>query len=281
MRNAELQAIRFLGSSTRHSQFRIPKFSLSLLVQFALRLAFGLALAMALVPPRQVTSGYYRNHLYVLLGLNTLAAAMAWLRPDDFPHLLWLAMAGMAVSYVGAVCWLYELAGPGIMALVVVALLALGGAELSLQVAWNDLLPGEKALWFGDPPTAGLLLGATMAAMLLGHWYLNAPGMKLEPLRRLILLIAIAVALRAVVSGLGLTLVLLASGIPPTTTSLFLSLRWLAGIFAPAMLAWMTWQTLKIPNTQSATGILYVAVIVVYIGELASLMLSAELGLPM
>ena len=29
---------------------------------------------MTLVPPRQVTSGYYRNNLYVLLGLNALAA---------------------------------------------------------------------------------------------------------------------------------------------------------------------------------------------------------------
>ena len=32
---------------------------------------------MALVPPRQVTSGYYRNNLYVLLGLNVLATLVA------------------------------------------------------------------------------------------------------------------------------------------------------------------------------------------------------------
>jgi hypothetical protein len=42
----------------------------------------------------------------------------------------------------------------------------------------------------------------------------------------------------------------------------------------------MAWQTLKIPNTQSATGILYVGVIFVFLGELAALVLSGKLGHP-
>ena len=44
-------------------------------------------------------------------------------------------------------------------------------------------------------------------------------------------------------------------------------------------LLWMAWRTLEIPNTQSATGILYVAVIGVFIGELTGLLLSAESAL--
>ena len=55
----------------------------------------------------------------------------------------------------------------------------------------------------------------------------------------------------------------------------FVLLRWLSGIVIVAALAWLTWQTLKIPNTQSATGILYAAVILVFIGELTSQLLSA------
>ena len=46
-------------------------------------------------------------------------------------------------------------------------------------------------------------------------------------------------------------------------------------------LIWMAWQTLKIPNTQSATGILYVAVIGVFVGELTGLLLSAESAFPL
>jgi hypothetical protein len=38
----------------------------------------------------------------------------------------------------------------------------------------------------------------------------------------------------------------------------------------------MTWETLRIPNTQSATGILYVAVILSFLGELTSQFISSQ-----
>ena len=59
---------------------------------------------MALTSPRWVTSGFYRNHLYVALGLTTLAglaglsAALTW----------WPALVAAVASYLGAICWLYE-----------------------------------------------------------------------------------------------------------------------------------------------------------------------------
>ncbi|MFP6659315.1 MAG: hypothetical protein VB853_14115, partial [Pirellulales bacterium] len=123
-----------------------------------------------------------------------------------------------------------------------------------------------------DPILGGLVLGTTITAMFLGHWYLNTPSMQLEPLKRLILLMAIAVVLRATHSGAGFVMMSLHAAdqiqIP------FLILRWLSGIAAPLMLAWMTWKTLAIPNTQSATGILYVGVITTFTGELAAELLS-------
>jgi hypothetical protein len=48
------------------------------LTQFVLRLSFGLAFSMGLTSSRQVTSGYFRNHAYVLLGLNVLATLVAF-----------------------------------------------------------------------------------------------------------------------------------------------------------------------------------------------------------
>ena len=48
-----------------------------LLTQFLLRLTFGLAVGMAVTSPRLVSSGYFRNHLYVTLGLSTLAALVS------------------------------------------------------------------------------------------------------------------------------------------------------------------------------------------------------------
>ena len=40
----------------------------------------------------------------------------------------------------------------------------------------------SKILSFAAP----LALGVTLAAMLLGHWYLNTPTMELLPLRRVL-----------------------------------------------------------------------------------------------
>ena len=41
------------------------------------------------------------------------------------------------------------------------------------------------------PVTSGLVLGVTIAAMFLGHWYLNSPTMAMEPLNRLVLLMGV------------------------------------------------------------------------------------------
>jgi hypothetical protein len=112
--------------------------------------------------------------------------------------------------------------------------------------------------------------------MLLGHWYLNTPTMQLAPLRRLIVLLAAAAVLRGVQSAAGLSLELAEAGTPDNLRLSLIVLRWLAGLVGVFVLAVLTWQTLKIPNTQSATGILYVAVIVVFLGELTSQRLSVE-----
>ena len=116
----------------------------------------------------------------------------------------------------------------------------------------------------------------TIAAMFLGHWYLNTPTMALGPLVRLIALMAAAICLRAAVEGILLGLAVARDGWPTTEGLLFLALRWLSGIFGAIILAFMAWRTLKIPNTQSATGILYAAVICTFLGELASLLLIAQ-----
>jgi hypothetical protein len=247
-----------------------------LLTEFVYRLAFGLALSMALVSPRQVTSGYFRNHLYVLLGLEVLATLIAL--ADPVHYAIWPPAAGAVISYLGAVAWLYENATLGRAALVLVAVMNLCGSLLSVPSISSQpqevvLLEGLSAL------SGGLLLGSTIAAMFLGHWYLNTPTMEIAPLRRLLKLMAGALLLRAGVAAVGLLLVVRYAGWQSVNVPL-LSLRWIAGIVAVAGLVWMSWETLKIPNTQSATGILYVAVIVTFLGELVAHLLSQELPYP-
>jgi hypothetical protein len=249
----------------------------ALLVQFILRLTFGLAAAMALIPSRQVTRGYYRNNLYVLLGLNVLATLVSLAEPEQFS--LAPPLAGAILCYVGGVIWLYEKPIAGRWALGLITLVALAGAYLAPRP--GGATPTAHSLFDADVLTSGLVLGTTMAAMLLGHWYLNSPTMALSPLRRLMVIMAIAIVARAIVCGIGLALVLADSNWPSQQSLLFILLRWLAGIFGAAGLTLMAWKTLLIPNTQSATGILYVAVIATFIGELVSLLLSSSSAYPL
>ena len=248
---------------------------MSILIQFIYRLSFGLALGMALTNPRQVTSGYFRNHLYVLLGLNVLATMVAISAPNEF--LLAPPLGAAVLSYVGSLAWLFEKPRIGIGILAAIAALTLWGAwDATVWPASADKM--QMILVALAPPTSGLVLGFTMAAMFLGHWYLNSPTMVLEPLERLVVLMAGAICLRAVVEAVGLAVALSQSSWPSTEGWSFLALRWLSGLVGAFALTIMAWKTLKVPNTQAATGILYVAVIVTFLGELTSLLMAAQAG---
>jgi len=282
---------------------------MEILAQFLLRLSFGLALGMAITSPQKVSSGFFRNHLYVTLGLATLAALVTYSAARDA---FWFAAAAALASYVGSVCWLYEKKRAGVIALFIVAMMSLEGTlELRDNFATSDeafdryfpaipsdLPPAQladeysKAAWriWGLAPgflkaasnvSSGLLLGTTIAAMFLGHWYLNSPTMELAPLRRLLMAMGASVILQAILSAVGLACELNFASHVSAQWLLFVLLRWSFGLIGVAALGWMAWQTLKIPNTQSATGILYVAVIAVFVGELTAALLSAESAFPL
>ena len=78
-------------------------------------------------------------------------------------------------------------------------------------------------------------------------------------------MMAVAILMRALLSASSVMLTDVAFS---SDRLLFFMLRWLSGLIGALGLSWMTWQTLKIPNTQSATGILYVAVSSTILGEL-------------
>ena len=254
-----------------------------ILVEFLFRLTFGIAVSMAITPSRLVTSGFYRIHLWVLMGICTFAAPASYTVRESFPLWQWqlgLAVVAAIVGYVGAVIWMYEARWAGKTAIAIVAILALIGSLVPLAGPER----GITILGILDRTTGGLLLGSITTAMLLGHWYLNTPSMKLAPLRRLIVFMAVTIVGRMLLCGIGGSLEaqrLSLAGSLTTSWLIFLSLRWLAGLIGTLGLAWMTWQTLKIPNTQSATGILYAGVILAFIGELTAQLMAARGGYPL
>lgn len=249
---------------------------MAILFQFVMRLAFGLAVVMSITSSRQVAAGFFRIHLYVTLGLCSLAALVAY-------QAGWLLAGGIACiaaacSYAGSVCWLYERPSAGKKATVIVGAFSLAGALIATASLKGTLAesPSFVAYAMGclNAISSGLLLGLTTGSMFLGHWYLNNPTMKLAPLQRLLRLMVFAIIFRGLICALGLAMQLGPESAPLAAGAMFIVLRWLIGILAPLVLAWMVVKTLAIPNTQSATGILYVAVIATFTGELLSLLLS-------
>ena len=119
----------------------------------------------------------------------------------------------------------------------------------------------------------------TLTAMLLGHHYLTAPAMSIEPLKRFVRCMGFGLAARTGLAALGLWIWLRGGAGPSSTASpLFIAVRWGMGLAGPAVATYMTHETVRIRSTQSATGILYVVVIVSFLGELTSQLLVEKTG---
>jgi len=251
------------------------------LIQFLARITFGVAMSMSLTSSRLVTTGFFRVHLLVLLGVSTVTSLALYTHGQSLGYSQWaltMAIATVVVSYVGAVAWVYQNQRIGKLMIATVAALGLSTALVCTN--WEMTNPWQRGYVTFDLFNSSMVIGLTMTAMFLGHWYLNTPTMQLQPLRRLVLLMAIALVLRAIV-GSGALVVELQSHSHIMSWWLMLGFRWISGILGAGVLAVMTWQTLRIPNTQSATGILYAAVILTFLGELTSQLLSRDGQFPL
>jgi hypothetical protein len=162
---------------------------------------------------------------------------------------------------------------PGGRLLIVLTPLALAGGLAWLETGGVAGWPLASAL-LGDL-TSAALLGSALTAMLMGHSYLIAPTLSLRPLLRLLLALALALAARAAADGAALWFWTARHSFAKLGNDvlLWLPLRWGVGLVAPLVLVWMAWQSARIRSTQSATGILYVAVLFCFVGELTGLLL--------
>ena len=243
-----------------------------LLVDFLCRFGWGLSVALVLTPSALVPAGFFRVNILVVLGLATFAALLCG---QALPPYAWLLPAAAAVTaWMASIAWFAERTRAGIVLCVITAIL-LAAATAVVQVGADGTLTGG---WphVGVALLSGLVTGLTVHAMLLGHWYLNAPGMRVDVLRRMIDIALAAWAVQLVLAtATALPAGALAAGTTggPTTMAL-VSLRWLAGLAGLPVLLWLSRKTLEIPNTQSATGILYVACLAAILGELTAQLLS-------
>jgi hypothetical protein len=239
---------------------------------FALRLAAGMIAALFVLPREVVEPRFYRIHHIIALCLLGGAGVFAWSSAAD---LFWLPF-GLAVGATLYCCYAWTVAeGTGTrhtaMALAVLAMLAALQCLDTQTRAWDrHLLEGFQHL------SAALLLGSTMTAMLLGHWYLIAHNLSITPLLRLHYAMFVAFGLRLLCVLLVLIMALATTHLDKLSW-LWLSLRIGAGLAGAGILAYMAYAAAKIRSTQSATGILYVVVVFVLVGEITDQLLLSHL----
>ena len=137
-----------------------------------------------------------------------------------------------------------------------------------------------------------LAVGLVVLAMTLGHWYLVTPRLPREPLEELTLLLIAAVALQGLL--LVINIIIPAREVPAATAFLGSTtlganpafwLRIAIGLLFPAALGYMSYVSSRgYPANEnammSATGLLYIAVGAVLVGEVLARGLLFLTGVP-
>ena len=238
-----------------------------LLALFLIDLAAGLYLFLPLVGRRNAGVKFYR---LVLILSGALAAGVAVARP------LW--MDGAVVVALTVVVYLMLRYPRRLVFRIPAALLAAAYVVAAVH-AWR-LATRASLAWSIAGALASIgLLGSVNLAMTLGHWYLVVRGMAIDPLKRLTHATLAATIARLLV----VVIALIAGGMwreIAVRQGIFFWMRAGWGLAAPLMLYPMVWGTVKIRSTMAATGILYVDVVAVVIGEVLGGWLSATAHLP-
>jgi hypothetical protein len=135
---------------------------------------------------------------------------------------------------------------------------------------------------------SALLLGTVTVGMLIGHWYLIDTGQSLEPFVRVYKFFVVALVAQTlflILSPAGLYIFGTARSVMSLERlwmdhSTLLLTRLISGQAAPLILSWMIWRTLLIPHTMAATGLFYIALLGVFVGEILGKQILALTSLP-
>jgi len=243
---------------------------------FLLEAGAGTALLLLFFPARTLGRGFFALHGGLAFSFVTLAALA---RPSG----LRLPAAGLAAVLL-SLYTLAALADRATQALPVLAAGALAALVCLREVALAAPRPRGDAWTVGGALLGGLFLGAVLLTMNLGHWYLVSRALPFRLLARGAALFAVLAAARA-----GLLAAAVAAGgsreglaslLSLERDALFFLFRVLWGIVGPLALSYFIWRTADMRSNQAATGLLYVALLFVLIGELLSSYLTVATGFP-
>ena len=254
-------------------------------VMFLYQLSVGGLVGLAATPFTELERGFYKSTAGVLAAAALLAL---WGRLDLLPEspgigdILSLVLLGSFTVFL----ILYFISLWGERAFLrarffsTAILTGLAGVMVaSYGFSHSPVGPVEAVFLPVRFVVSSLLLGAVTVGMLIGHWYLIETGQSLEPFLRVFRFFVALLIVQTCLEALAAALLYLfgTAHTAATVRSLFddhlalLSSRFLVAQAAPLALSWMIWKTLAdFRNTMAATGLFYIALLGVFVGELLS-----------
>ncbi len=259
---------------------------------FATGLSAGIAAVLPLIDLERIGRRFFILMSFTAIAFSALAFAASGLE-TNYLH---VALAGLLITYNLIVPPQVGIdrssprndlegrprRGPTTLASVVLVAAAICGASGIVLDALRFPVPSGLSGLHGlglaaSLLSSSLLLGGAATAMVLGHWYLVVKNLSFAPLARVTVVLMAALVLR--VAGIALAAyvqggrweALVANGDWTgffLGHGIFLTARGIFGLIAPAFLVWMTWKCVQIRSNQSATGILYVILAFIVIGEI-------------
>lgn len=265
---------------------------------FLLQMAFGGASTLLFGERASLGAKYAKLSGWILAGLLGLALSLcgAPLFDQGAPDGERLLAAAVALGALGVVAYA-SLAGwdrPRSETLALLLGLLGCGAAVGLSVTALPVIEGASPAWLELASAYGsaLVLGFVTWGMVLGHWYLVAPGLPIAHLARLVRplpwillaktlvsIVALVLGWEAMLGGEGSFSDLLARHPERVIDVVNVAARIPVGLLVPVVLAFMTRVTVRMEKTQPATGILYAMCALVYLGDLMGKMVQGAAGM--
>ena len=272
-------------------------FSSSFLI-FFYQIALGGLFALAGTPFHEIERGFYKStagvlYAIALLGLWGKSALYAQSLLDGLRLGIGLEIFFHVAFILSFSCYMVSLwserqvfRARSFATAVLTGLFGLGFSTHSFYQA--PFFSIETLIYPASFLLSSLLLGSVTVGMLIGHWYLIDTGQSLEPFMRIFRFFVKALIVQCGFFLLA-PLALYLFGEPQTVSALnllwhrhstLLITRVIAGQGAPLILSWMIWRTLLIPHTMAATGLFYIALLGVFVGEILGRQILALTSLP-
>ena len=247
--------------------------------------AIGTGASLIAVPYKEIGKYYFKFHSTILLVLVVVAllTGKPWHE---------LAQGSTYTKVVAGLSILFAIlvlvqnaavraAGEDLRTDVLILPVSVGAVFVIMAAfGWTAYGTGKAVLLTLHLLSSAMVLGTSLVAMSTGHWYLANAKLSFDILIRLARMFVLAIAAKAAIVLVYAALRFEDYARLEDFYKIIMGTRIAAGIVLSVVLALMSLSCVKRHANQSATGILYVAVVFVLIGETMSLYLTLGKDLP-